>query len=155
MENTLHKIMSELLAKLEISFEKIDIEKSDQVYHINIESAADGARMIGRFGETLDALQHILSFVLYKKFEERVPVFIDVSGYKKRILDNTLELAKRKAQKIIDKQSQEEFLPPMHPFYRKQVHLLFQTDENLKDLHTESVGERNERHIKISMIPVE
>lgn len=105
--------------------------------------------LIGRRGETLEALQYITSLILGKELEQFVPLVIDVEGYRQRRITQLQRLAKRLAEQVVDT-GRRQALEPMPASERRVIHLALR---NHPDVITESVGE--EPHRKVTIIPKE
>lgn len=102
--------------------------------------------LIGRRGETLDALQYLLNLYINKNQEQRHKIIIDVEGYRKR-REQTLE---RLAFKLAEKAKQKGrsvVLEPMNSQERRVIHTALQGRE---DIYTHSEGEEPYRKIVIS-----
>lgn len=123
---------------------EIQIEIVDEVWRLNIESS-EAPILIGRYGQTLQALEHILRLMLAKEAEEFLPIYLDISGYKASREQDIVQQAKDAAQKVLDLGA-EESLPPMNSFERRLVHVAL---AETKGIITESVGEEPYRKIVI------
>lgn len=105
----------------------------------------DLAYLIGRHGKTLDALQFLVTSITNKKLGYRVPVTVDVEGYKGRRRDKIGVIANNAASKAI-KQHNPVSLRPMTPYERRIVHL---TLKNNHKVETYSEGVDPQRHVII------
>ena len=95
--------------------------------------------MIGRKGETLRALQFLVSFIASKKLNDRVNLFIDVAGYQSRRYESLRAHADRVAQRVVD--SGEEIpLEAMPPNERRVIHMTL-SDNSDVDTASEGTGE--------------
>lgn len=90
--------------------------------HAEVEIVNVGSgRLIGRRGQTLDAIQELMRCALQRQFERRARVMVDIEGYRSRRLERLLE----KAQEAVDAvlaQGEPQRLEPMDAFERKAVH---------------------------------
>lgn len=90
--------------------------------HAEVEIVNVGSgRLIGRRGQTLDAIQELMRCALQRQFERRARVLVDIEGYRSRRLERLLE----KAQEAIDavlSEGEPQRLEPMDAFERKAVH---------------------------------
>ena len=101
--------------------------------------------LIGRRGETLAALQYILRLIVAHHEKARVPLTVDVEGYKQRRYGSLRELALRMAQQaVLTRQSRT--LEPMPADERRIVHLALSVNP---DVVTQSVGEGELRKVVI------
>ena len=102
---------------------------------LNIEGEDLGI-LIGRRGQTLAALQYVIRLIVCHQTQEKLPIIIDVEGYKRRRYDSLREMALRLAGQV--KLSKRPFtLEPMPAFERRIIHL---TLANHPDVTTESTG---------------
>lgn len=114
--------------------------------HIDIQGK-DLSILIGRRGETLNALQYITRLIVGKEMRQPVAVVIDVAGYRKRRETQIRRLAQRMAQQAID-QGRTMALEPMPANERRLVHIELRDNP---EVETESIGEGN--HRKVTIIP--
>jgi len=101
--------------------------------------------LIGRRGETLAALQYILRLIVAHQEKARVPLTVDVEGYKQRRYASLRELALRMAQQAVSTR-QSRTLEPMPADERRIVHLALSVNP---DVVTQSVGEGELRKVVI------
>ena len=156
------KAMSQLAVKkaeenicnfLDIFFKKISDENlkykilSDE-YYINVEIIGENTNaLIGYRGETLNALQTVLSSIANKGIEEKVRVILDISEYKNKRKKVLEELAD-KISKTVIKTGKKVTLEPMPAYERKIIHSRLQ---NNKKVTTQSVGEEPHRKIIVEL----
>ena len=81
----------------------------------------DMALLIGRHGQTLDAIQELTRTVVARRLDERIRVIVDVEDYRKRREDRLEQRAREVAARVLRSGTEEE-LEPMNPFERKIVH---------------------------------
>lgn len=103
--------------------------------------------LIGYRGETLYALQSILSAVASKNLEQKIRVILDIEGYKAK-REKTLEDLAEKVAKTVIKTKKSVTLEPMQPYERKIIHSKLQG--NLR-VETVSIGEEPHRKVVISL----
>jgi spoIIIJ-associated protein len=103
--------------------------------------------LIGYRGQSLDALQNVISLALLKEFNEYTPVTVDINGYKRRKIDRIKDDAMREIDKVRFEQKEIE-LSPMNSWERRQVHMLV---SEYDDIVSESTGERRERRIVLKL----
>jgi spoIIIJ-associated protein len=142
--------LSEILEKLQFPFTRVEVlEEENSVIRANIETDRVPF-LIGVHGERINALQHILKNVLWKKgAAESVFVVIDVDNYKKSREEKILRMAAEKAN-MARAMRITQIMPPLDPYLRKLVHTQF-TKEEFSDIKTESVGEGTARRLHISV----
>jgi len=101
--------------------------------------------LIGRHGETLESLQHIVKAMLQHETKELIPVVIDVNGYKTKRIEILEKRVKDIARKVRETGVEEE-LEPMNSYERRVVHTAV---SNIADVETESIGFGRDRKIVI------
>lgn len=124
---------------------KIKISEKEKTMFINLEGPELGI-LIGRRGETLDALQYLVNLSANKNQETRKKIIIDIEGYRNR-REKTLQ---RLALKLADKARQRGrnvVLEPMSSQERRIIHTALQGRD---DIYTFSEGEEPYRKIIIS-----
>lgn len=124
--NDLAKIET-LLAPFSISPDQIKVEETDELVTVTVNIEEEGAgHLIGRFAQTLDSLQLIISLML-NQGEVHKHVLLDVAGYRARRL-STLETMVQNAKEQVTSTSAPCALPPLSSTERRQVHLMLQDD---------------------------
>lgn len=148
LEETLKEFLEQILIKLETGYTKITVTEDDKdVYEINIESD-DPSMLIGYHGENIQALQHLLKTLVWKKAEnETFNILLDVDGYRKRQEENILALAERKIE-AVRTTGRPQKLPPMSPFFRRKIHMLCMS-AGYDDIETVSEGDGDRRCITL------
>lgn len=102
--------------------------------------------LIGRRGETLDALQYLTNLTVSRHFEERNKFILDVEGYRAKREETLERLAKKLADRV--KESGKNMsLEPMSPYERRIIHTVLQGDEQVR---TFSEGEEPYRKVVIA-----
>ncbi len=102
--------------------------------------------IIGRRGETLDALQHITNLVANKKGDEKVRISLDAENYREKRAEALDKFAKRAAASAI-KYKRNKALEPMNAYERHIIHVALQDMENIS---TSSVGTEPNRRVVIN-----
>lgn len=105
--------------------------------------------LIGRHGETLNALQFITRLVCSRKLQQRANIVIDVEGYKSR-RESTLRRMARQMAERATRQGHTITLDPMPPNERRIIHITLRDDQSVE---TESIGMGDQR--RITIIPVQ
>ena len=103
--------------------------------------------LIGYRGETLNALQTILTAIAVKENKERIRVELDVLGYREKRRKVLEELAEKIAKSVI-KTRKPITLEPMTPYERKIIHSKLQNNSKVKTI---SVGEGIHRKVVVSL----
>ncbi len=121
------------------------VEDDGQVIKVNIQGEDLGV-LIGRRGDTLDALQYLVNLAVNKNTEKRRKIIIDVEGYRKRREDTLQKLAFKLADKA-KKRGKSIILEPMNSHERRIIHTALQVCD---DIYTFSEGEEPYRKIVIA-----
>ena len=109
------------------------------------EDEDDMALLIGRHGQTLDAIQELTRMVVGRRLDERVRVIVDVEDYRKRRETRLEEKARETAERVL-RTGQEVALEPMNPFERKIVH---DAVAEIDGVESSSRGEEPDRSVVI------
>jgi spoIIIJ-associated protein len=115
-----------------------------EVITINV-TGDDLGILIGRRGQTLAALQHIVRLMVAHRIKARVPIVIDVEGYKQRRYEALQALARRMAEQVRERKKPFA-LEPMPAYERRIIHLALADDP---DVTTESTGVGEVRKVVI------
>lgn len=145
IKNNLEQFFSEFISKLPEGT-TYQIETTSNYIHVDINSGNLGY-LIGYRGETLYALQNILSAIASKGIENRVRVILDIEGYKAK-REKTLEDLAEKVAKTVVRTRKPVKLEPMQAYERKIIHSKLQ---NHPKIETSSVGEEPHRRIIVSL----
>jgi spoIIIJ-associated protein len=124
---------------------RVDTSESDDGLRV-ICSGGDLGILIGRRGQTIDAVQYLLNAIAAKHAEERVEVTIDAAGYRERRRATLESLALRSARRALDT-GEPVGLEPMSPVERKIVHVRLQ---DFDDVETSSEGSEPNRYVVIT-----
>lgn len=103
--------------------------------------------LIGYRGETLNAMQTLLTTIAIKENSERIRVELDVLGYREKRKKALEELAEKIAKSVI-RTRKSITLEPMTPYERKIIHSKLQDNNKVK---TSSIGEGIHRKVVISL----
>jgi spoIIIJ-associated protein len=121
------------------------VQEEGNGVRIELEDSCGGV-LIGKHGQTLNALQYILTRVLNKEGEERIRVTIDVENYRER-RKRVLEGMARKMARRAKETGKEIILEPMNPYERRIIHMAL---KDIKDVRTYSLGNGLFRRVVIS-----
>ncbi len=146
------QVLEELLdkmrldARIDVSLTDDDDEGEKPHWMLNI-SGDRVNRLIGRRGETLSALQHVVRLICSRRLERRANIVIDAGGYKSGRSRRLRGLATRMAKQAVQ-QGRTITLEPMQPNERRIIHL---TLRGRNDVMTRSIGEGRTR--KVTIVP--
>ena len=103
--------------------------------------------LIGRRGETLDALQYLTSLKVNRGRETYTRVTLDTENYRARREDTLIRLANRMANRAV-RTGRRVSLEPMNPYERRIIHYALQQNEAVS---THSEGDEPNRHVVITV----
>jgi spoIIIJ-associated protein len=106
--------------------------------------------LIGRRGETLDAMQYLTSLKVNRGREEYVRVTLDSEGYRKKREEALVRLANRMANRA-RKTGKRVAMEPMNPYERRIFHSALQA---IPGIATHSEGEEPNRHVVITPVEI-
>lgn len=137
--------LKEITAKMGLSL-KIKVQGNDSCIYVEMDGR-DSGTIIGKRGQTLDAIQYLTSLVVNKDKEKYQRVVVDAENYREK-RERTLEqLASRLADKVI-KSRKSVRLEPMNPYERKVIHATLQSNPRVT---TRSEGEEPYRRVIIEL----
>ena len=143
------EVAKEFLAKvfesmsLDVMIEKFSSQEGTVTLHLHGPSLGI---LIGKHGQTLDALQYLTNLAANKNQENWVKFILDIENYRKKRTDTLTKLALRLADKA-KRRNERIALEPMNSHERKIIHMALQDD---KRITTYSEGEEPYRHIVIT-----
>ncbi|HLR34647.1 MAG TPA: RNA-binding cell elongation regulator Jag/EloR [Tissierellales bacterium] len=140
--------IDELLNKMDIEGTSM-VKKEGSILHVEITDivSSDTGIVIGRRGNTIDAIQYLLSLVVNKDRENYIKTIVDVKGYRERREETLIRLANKMARKA-KSSNRPVKLEPMNPYERRIIHSALQDEENIK---TYSEGKEPYRKIVIEL----
>jgi spoIIIJ-associated protein len=121
------------------------VENSDEI-RATVDGPDEMGRLIGRHGQTIDALQHLAWRAAFHDRDERKAVVVDAAGYRQRREEALQRQADRAASEALRFGRPVE-LEPMSASERKTVHN-YLADRNDVDTHSE--GDEPERRLVVS-----
>lgn len=134
-----------VLERMDIDADIDVFEREDKIV-LDID-CDDNDRLIGRRGQLVEALQHLISKISYRERSSGggKPILVDVDGYRDKLIDKLIDLAERMADRALD---DEEIVPlnPMSAHDRRVVHM---TLADFEGVSTRSEGEGDDRHVLI------
>ncbi len=145
-ENDAAIFLSDLLKQMKIEA-TVEAAETEDGLRLNILSATDGL-LIGRRGETLDALQYIVSLYMNKDRKENGyrRVSVDTEGYRARREETLRRLARKNAAQVA-RTGRSVAMEPMNPYERRVLHSALQ---GFKGVTTHSEGEEPNRRVIIT-----
>ncbi len=119
--------------------------KDDGSVFVNLSGDGMGA-IIGRRGETLDAIQHLTNYAVNRGCEQRTHISIDAENYRAKREESLVHLAEKMAAKTL-KYHRSRALEPMNSYERHVIHTALQ---NYEGVTTCSTGTEPNRRVVIS-----
>ena len=117
---------------------------------VNLSGEGMGA-IIGRRGETLDAIQHLTNYVVNRGSDKRMHISVDAENYRSKREESLAHLAEKMAEKAI-KYKRSMALEPMNSYERHVIHTALQ---NYEGVTTSSTGVEPNRRVVVSYVKPE
>jgi spoIIIJ-associated protein len=143
----LRELVERIVATLGVHC-RVDVREDEDGLYVSC-TGGDPGVLIGRYGQTIDAIQYIVNAIVAKRQGERVDVTVDAAGYRERRRVTLEQLAVRSAQRALHSGERVE-LDPMTAVERKVVHLKLKEFDGVE---TASDGTEPNRFVVI--FPVE
>ncbi|MCY3550724.1 MAG: protein jag [Candidatus Poribacteria bacterium] len=137
-------ILREILNRMQIDAE-VESEFVDGSTHLNIATDSP-ALLIGKHGQTLDAIERLLNCIINKASLVKKRVFVDTEGYRGRREDRLIEMARQVAEKV-RYTDREVVLAPMSARDRRVIHVALKEDDVVS---TYSQGEGEMRRVVVT-----
>ena len=115
--------------------------------NVNISGSGMGA-IIGRRGETLDAIQHLTNYVVNRGSDTHLHISVDAENYRSKREESLTKLAEKMAEKAI-KYKRSMALEPMNSYERHVIHTALQ---NYEGVTTSSTGVEPNRRVVVSYV---
>ena len=143
--NAALRVLTNVLDAMKIDAHAILKSVNEDEVNIDIKGS-EVAILIGRQGQTLDALQYLIGLAAIKKIQTHQRLILDAEGYRDRHNKIIMNKAKEYAE-AVKAHNKEAVLDPQPARERRLVHLAFVDDP---DVYTYSEGEGESRHVVIS-----
>lgn len=143
--------LSWLLSGMKVEAEIESFVREGQIL-LSVLCGSESSIVIGRKGQTLEALQLLVNRILARKFPEVLSqhrIIIDVEGYRERRKTNLLDMARRAAEEVRDT-GETVSVGPLNAFERYLIHNALKTEEGIV---TVSQGEGPMKQILVSPGP--
>ncbi len=122
-------------------------KESENTYFVDL-VGDDLGYLIGRRGDTLDAIQHLANYTINRDVEGRIRINVDAESYREKREDSLRRYARKKAQQVL-KARRRTTLEPMNAYERHVIHAALQDMENIT---THSTGTEPNRRIVIEYV---
>ena len=121
--------------------------EDDEGVDVQLDCGSDYGYIIGRRGETLDAIQYLTRLVINKGSEGYRRVSINAGNYREKREETLRELAKKNASRV-KKYGRNVSLDPMNPYERRIIHT---TIQEIEGVESHSVGSESDRRVVITL----
>lgn len=138
------KTLRKTLNLMKVSAEIKSITEKEEAVEVEIEGEDSGI-LIGRRGQTLEALQYLLNIMVNRGIAEPKRIVLDIEEYRARRMSELQELASRTAERVAQSKSSIA-LRPMSAYERRIIHMALQDND---EVETVSEGEEPDRKVLI------
>ena len=121
--------------------------ENDNTYRVDLTGEGLGF-LIGRRGETLDAIQHLANYAVNRSIDGHVRINVDAECYREKREDSLRRYARKKAQQVL-KNRRRTTLEPMNAYERHVIHASLQDMDNIT---THSTGTEPNRRVVIEFV---
>ncbi len=146
-EERVETFLKGLLERMDSNAVPHAFRKDDETIGVEL-VGEDLGMLIGRRGETLDAIQHLANYALNHDASKRTRVSVDAENYRGKREDSLRHLAKKMAAKVI-KYRKNMTLEPMNAYERHVIHATLQ---DMPEVTTFSTGTEPNRRVVISYV---
>ena len=122
-------------------------KENDNTYFVEL-VGEDLGYLIGRRGDTLDAIQHLANYSVGRNVEGHIRINVDAEDYRAKREDSLAKYARKKAQQVL-KNRRRTTLEPMNAYERHVIHAALQDMENIT---THSTGTEPNRRVVIEFV---
>ena len=146
----IRKFLTGLLERMGVKAEMEISPRANGGINVNLTGNSMGA-IIGRRGETLDAIQHLTNYVVNKGSDKHLHISVDAECYRSKREESLTRLAEKMAEKAI-KYKRSMALEPMNSYERHVIHTALQ---NYEGVTTSSTGVEPNRRVVVSYVKPE
>ena len=122
-------------------------KENDNTYRVEL-VGEDLGYLIGRRGDTLDAIQHLANYTINRDVEGHIRINVDAEDYRQKREDSLRRYARKKAQQVL-KARRRTTLEPMNAYERHVIHAALQEMDNIT---THSTGTEPNRRVVIEYV---
>ena len=122
-------------------------KENENTYKVEL-VGEDLGYLIGRRGDTLDAIQHLANYTVGRNTEGHIRINVDAEAYREKREDSLRRYARKKAQQVL-KARRRTTLEPMNAYERHVIHAALQDMENIT---THSTGTEPNRRVVIEYV---
>ena len=147
VEEKIEKFLKGLLEQMGSQAVPHAIKGEDNTYKVEL-VGEDLGYLIGRRGDTLDAIQHLCNYSINRDVEGHVRINVDAEDYRAKREDSLRKYARKKAQQVL-KARRRTTLEPMNAYERHVIHATLQEMDNIT---THSTGTEPNRRVVIEYV---
>ena len=147
VEEKIESFLKGLLEHMESKAVPHAWKESDNTYKVDL-VGDDLGYLIGRRGDTLDAIQHLCNYAINREVEGHIRINVDAEAYRQKREDSLRRYARKKAQQVL-KARRRTTLEPMNAYERHVIHAALQEMDNIT---THSTGTEPNRRVVIEYV---
>lgn len=143
---TIQEYTENLLSYLAVDPENMQLEDNEEFVFITLDiPEEDAGKMIGKHGETIAALNHVVRVSFRDELGEK-RVVVDVNGYKERKEEDARDLGIQAAERALETNRPQHLTELLLPHERRAIH---QELDGYNGVFTRSEGEGMDRHLVV------
>jgi spoIIIJ-associated protein len=146
-EEKIEQFIKGLLEHMDSNAVPHAVKVDGNTYKVELEGD-DLGYLIGRRGDTLDAIQHLSNYAINRDVEGRIRINVDAECYREKREDSLRRYARKKAQQVL-KARRRTTLEPMNAYERHVIHSTLQEMDNIT---TYSTGTEPNRRVVIEYV---
>ena len=147
VEEKIEQFLKGLLENMGSKAEPHAVKGENNTYHVDL-VGEDLGYLIGRRGDTLDAIQHLCNYSVGRNVEGHIRINVDAEDYRAKREDSLRKYARKKAQQVL-KARRRTTLEPMNAYERHVIHATLQEMDNIT---TYSTGTEPNRRVVIEYV---
>jgi spoIIIJ-associated protein len=147
VEEQIEKFLKGLLEQMGSNAVPHCVKGEENTYKVEL-VGEDLGYLIGRRGDTLDAIQHLANYSVGRNVEGHIRINVDAEDYRAKREDSLSKYARKKAQQVL-KARRRTTLEPMNAYERHVIHAALQDMENIT---THSTGTEPNRRVVIEYV---
>ena len=147
LESRVREFLTGLLQHMGVEADMEITVKENGALCVNLTGDSMGV-IIGRRGETLDAIQHLTNYAVNRGNDKRTHISVDAENYRAKREESLVSLAEKMAAKVI-KYKRSMALEPMNSYERHVIHTALQ---NYEGVTTASTGTEPNRRVVVSYV---
>lgn len=147
-QSTAETYLQTILDGLGVEDAKITLTEADETLLIQVDCDNNYGAVVGRRGETLDAIQYLTRLAINKGGAQYRRISVNVGDYREK-RENTLRALARKNAERVKRYGRNVVLDPMNPYERRLIHT---TIQEIEGVESHSVGSDDNRKVVITAV---